>query len=234
MSDEDQTANDRLISFSANQLVAGNLRRARASKGWTQEEAASHLAPFLGEEWSKATYSAAERSAHRFDRIRQFSADDLVAFSAAFELPVQFFFLPGLVMHRDYRVVAGDPETSYAFDLGEYLRAVYGPPGATHQLREELRDAIEQSAGQWNDADSKIIRESLTVFTQARMQATGDDVGKMRDSLQDIAFFLGDLAEAMGETLRKELAPLLDGQAPTDEAQTVAPQTGDPQDDEPR
>ena len=72
-----------------NQLVAFNLRHARNLRGWTQEEAAERLTPFIGAQWSKASYSAAERSADG-GRIRQFTADDIYAFAQCFELPVSF------------------------------------------------------------------------------------------------------------------------------------------------
>lgn len=79
----------------ANQVVAYNLRRARDLRGWKQEDAAMRLAPYGvgGEEWSKAVWSAAERT---FDgeRIRHFDADDLIAFARAFDLPIYWFFLP--------------------------------------------------------------------------------------------------------------------------------------------
>jgi transcriptional regulator with XRE-family HTH domain len=76
-----------------NQLVAYNLRRARQLRGWTQEQAAERLAPYLGVRWSKVTFSAAERSvAGR--RVRQFDAEELVALSLAFGLPLAWWFLP--------------------------------------------------------------------------------------------------------------------------------------------
>jgi len=77
-----------------NQIVAFNLRRARQLHNWTQAEAAEHLEPYLGQRWSKATFSVAERSPDHADRIRQFTADDLIAFAATFELPVSFFLTP--------------------------------------------------------------------------------------------------------------------------------------------
>jgi transcriptional regulator with XRE-family HTH domain len=76
--------------MTANQLVAYNLRRARTLLGLTQEQAARELEPYLGERWSKRVFSAAERSVTG-ERVRQFTADQLVAFAAAFDLPVSFF-----------------------------------------------------------------------------------------------------------------------------------------------
>lgn len=79
--------------LTANQVVAYNLTRARQLRGWSQEEAARRLAPHLGVEWSKALFSAAERSVDG-NRIRPFDADELVAFSRTFDLPIGYFFLP--------------------------------------------------------------------------------------------------------------------------------------------
>jgi transcriptional regulator with XRE-family HTH domain len=79
--------------LSPNQLVAYNLRRARELRGWTQEQAAAHLEPYVGTRWSKGTFSAAERSVAG-GRVRQFDADELVALSLAFDLPLTWWFLP--------------------------------------------------------------------------------------------------------------------------------------------
>jgi transcriptional regulator with XRE-family HTH domain len=79
--------------FTANQVVAWNLALARTFRGLTQEEAAERLEPFLGERWSKVTFSAAERSVTG-RRVRNFDADEIVAFARAFELPVAWFFVP--------------------------------------------------------------------------------------------------------------------------------------------
>lgn len=76
-----------------NQIVAYNLNQARLWKGWTQEQAADALAPHVGSRWSKANFSAAERSVAG-ERIRNFDADEIVAFARTFELPVTFFFMP--------------------------------------------------------------------------------------------------------------------------------------------
>ena len=82
-----------MTRWTPNQVVAYNLWRARSIHGWSQEQAAERLEPYLGERWSRAVFSAAERSVAG-KRVRQFSADDLVAFAAGFDLPIDFFFWP--------------------------------------------------------------------------------------------------------------------------------------------
>jgi 8-oxo-dGTP diphosphatase len=87
-----QTVGMPMSTVSPNQLVAYNLERVRKMRGLSQEEA-RELLKAEGIDWSKAVYSAAERS---WDgkRVRQFEANHLVAFSRAFGVPVVFFFLP--------------------------------------------------------------------------------------------------------------------------------------------
>lgn len=78
---------------SANQVVAYNLARARQEKGWTLDETAATLAPFVGGRWTRQNLSALERSMAG-DGGRRFDADDLVAFSRAFDLPLLWFLVP--------------------------------------------------------------------------------------------------------------------------------------------
>jgi hypothetical protein len=79
--------------FTANMTVAWNLERVRRMRGMTQTQAAEALEPYLGERWSKAVFSAAERSVAG-ERVRHFDADDLLAFSRAFGVPVTVWFAP--------------------------------------------------------------------------------------------------------------------------------------------
>ena len=62
----------------ASSTIARPELRARMMRGWTQEQAAEKLAPYMEEKWSKATLSAAERSVAG-SRIRRFTADQIVA-----------------------------------------------------------------------------------------------------------------------------------------------------------
>lgn len=77
----------------ANQVVAYNFRAARELRHWTQEETARRLAPHLGQELPKASISGIERSIDG-ERKRFFDAQELVAFSLTFDLPIVWFLLP--------------------------------------------------------------------------------------------------------------------------------------------
>ncbi len=81
------------VGLTPNQVVAYNLALAREIKGWTQDQAAEALEPYLGVRWSKASVSQAERSvAGGF--VRNFTADEIVAFARCYERPVTWFFMP--------------------------------------------------------------------------------------------------------------------------------------------
>ena len=69
--------------MTTDQRVAYNLRRLRRQKGWTQDEAAEFLEPLIGERWSRATFSAAERSVNGV-RVRRFTIAQVEAFAAMF------------------------------------------------------------------------------------------------------------------------------------------------------
>jgi hypothetical protein len=115
-------------------------------RGWTQTRAAEKLEPFLGERWSKPSFSAAERSVEHGDRIRQFTADDLIAFAAAFELPVSFFLIPPPGVEQ---VGAQDARNTLS---PSRLAELAGPPPRVHiaalarESAERLRE-IGRAAG---------------------------------------------------------------------------------------
>src|SRR5438067_1548647 len=81
-------------TMTVNQIVAHNVAQARSLRAWTQEEAAKALAPYLGARLSVASFSALERSATSINRIKVFSADELLALSRAFDVPIGYFFTP--------------------------------------------------------------------------------------------------------------------------------------------
>lgn len=82
-----------LPTLTADGLVSYNLLRARELRGYTQAQAAERISAALGKPWSVAVYAAAER-AHRSSRVKEFSADELLALSQAFDLPFSWWLLP--------------------------------------------------------------------------------------------------------------------------------------------
>jgi transcriptional regulator with XRE-family HTH domain len=127
----------------ANPVVAYNFRAARELRGWTQEETARRLAPYIGQELPKASISGIERS---FDgeRKRFFDAQELVAFSLAFDLPIVWFLLPPPGAD-DYELTAAERSVQVLATL------VLGRDDQLEDLKarmQELRQADPNSAGE--------------------------------------------------------------------------------------
>ncbi len=123
-------------TMTPNQIVAHNVIKARTLRGWTQEQAAENLAPYLGAKLSGASFSALERSAVSVSRIKQFSADDLLALSRGFDLPIGFFFTPPPPA-EDAGLHAPDAGTK-GLDPIVLLDAILGRPDNLHLWENEL------------------------------------------------------------------------------------------------
>lgn len=134
--------NARLLT--PNQIVAWNLKLAREAYGWTQEQAAKRLEPFLGVRWSKATFSNAERTIGQ--RIKKFDADEIWALARTFKTGVCRFFIPPEQFHgRRVRVNTeqGRAEMlsfSDAFDI-----ARPGSPPEPRNESERMQQAVESA-----------------------------------------------------------------------------------------
>lgn len=104
--------------WTASQVVAHNLTRARELRGLTQNEVAERLTRFTGSKWSQVTVAQAEASVGGH-RVRQFTANEMVALARSFDLPVLFFFLPP--DDGAGRLVTDDPKGGLPW---EYLLAL--------------------------------------------------------------------------------------------------------------
>jgi hypothetical protein len=130
------------VKITPNQIVAFNLTVARQLRGWTQEEAAAKLEPYVGARWSKATFSSAERSIDG-RRIRQFTADEIVAFSRCFDVPIGFFFMPPRPSQSETPVRFATAENDdYGLSLAELLDAIFGTPGEREVMSARLNDYL--------------------------------------------------------------------------------------------
>jgi hypothetical protein len=186
-------------TMTPNQIVAYNVARARALRGWTQEQAAEALAPYLGAKLSGPSFSALERSAWTIHRIKQFSVDELLALSRGFDLPVGFFLTPpppadDIGLHAPDAGMKG-------LDPIVLLNAILGTPDNLGPWRNQL---LAYSAGTAPMPKSKReepsvspsdLADRLEPFIALRAQAI------VRQSLGDVAE-AGDVLERLADALR--------------------------------
>lgn len=186
-------------TMSPNQIVAYNVAKARALREWTQEEAAAALEPYLGTRLSAPSFSALERSAWNPSRVKVFSADELLALSRGFDLPIGFFFTPpppalDAGLHAPDAGLKGlDPIT--------LLDAILGTPNNLHHWEDEL---LAYSASTAPEPRSK--REKPSVSPPDLAERLVSQVGLrgkalLRNALGDMTN-ASDLLERLAEALR--------------------------------
>ena len=173
--------------FTPNQMVAYNLARVRKQQGLTQEQTVELLAPFLGARWSVASLSAAERSIDG-KRVKEFNADELIALSRAFDVPLAFWFTPPPANYQPRLATADASEQGLPVDT--LLDVVFG--------RTDNRDTLEQGllAG-LPELEAGSVAERLDVDTALRLRrqlhdAFGD-LGQARQVLERVASTLEQL-----------------------------------------
>lgn len=170
-----------------NQIVAYNLAQARQWKGWTQDQAAEAIAPFVGSRWSKANFSAAERSVTG-ERIRNFDADEIVAFAQAFELPVTFFFMPPVPWAEGLpgRLVTPD-SGPLGHALAKMVDLVFGERHNIGLLSIRLEEFLDQlGTGGLTDAQQRI--QALTDVRLGKLiQKAFRDLERWQTQLRSMA-----------------------------------------------
>jgi len=185
-----------------NQVVAFNLRKARELRGWTQEGAAAHLEPYLGKRWSRAVFSAAERSVDG-KRARPFDADELVAFARGFGYPVEWFLLPPEGVETLQGVEGGSPlSTPELVDL--VFPATEGAQKALSQRLEALFRSLPLAL---RTSPQRVIAVLTGAYVGAQVKTTinlskwSGDLRSLADSLELIE--QGTLQEAATKMLRR-------------------------------
>jgi hypothetical protein len=204
---EAPSAPDPYLGLTPNQVVAFNLAQARLWKGWTQDQAAEALEPYLGKRWSKASVSQAERSiAGKF--VRNFDADEIVAFARAFELPIGWFFMPP-PPHSDQPGVPVKLSTPDAEHLGTAVALlvdlVFGDETNQSLLEMRLDAWLQQRPPQLTDA-----QQSITSLVRRRIEslarATIDDLADWQTTLRAMANHLEDLETRARVAVDEDLA----------------------------
>ena len=193
-------------TMTPNQIVAYNVARARAVRGWTQEQAAEALAPYLGAKLSGPSFSNLERSAVNVDRIRQFSADDLLALSRGFDLPIGFFFTP-LPPATDAGLAAPDAGMK-GLDPIVLLDAVLGTPDNFGHWADELlaysasHAPMPRNKREKPSVSPSDLADRLEPHVELRAQALLRRVLGDLDSGADLLERLAEVIRAMDETAR--------------------------------
>jgi hypothetical protein len=165
--------------MSPNQIVAINLRLARKLEGWSQEQAGKAVAPYLGEEWSKARWSRAEK-ADDPTSVRGFTADELVAFSLTFQRPLIWFLMPPSPMEEESdaplpALVGADDN---GVPLNEYLDLLYVADPGLGGMKERVL-ALSDFLG-W-DLRARLRIHMTPVWLRAREDIVGDLFGLYGD-----------------------------------------------------
>ncbi len=188
-----------------NQLVGYNLWCARQERGWTQAQAAEALEPHLGVRWTVAQVSAAERSVDG-TRVRQFTADDLVAFAQAFDVPITYFFIPPRPGATWSKVKPGTSEDALNRTMAVMIDLILGDstdgaPLLAKHLHEVMRDL---DPALFSDAQERI-------FALARLRLLGvvghavGSIGGWQQSLRALADELGALEDDVAVMLARSL-----------------------------
>jgi hypothetical protein len=187
-----------------NQVVAYNLARAREWRGCTQEQAADALAPYLGTRWSKANFSAAERSVAG-KHIRNFDADEIVAFARAFELPVGWFYLPPPPWAEGLPVKLVTPDAAqFGQELALLVDLVFGEPEHQAAMELRLREFVDQLGTRaLTDAQQQIANLAATRIA-AIVRTSFGDLDQWQTSLRSIANHLEDLERRAKDAIGQE------------------------------
>jgi hypothetical protein len=203
-----------------NQVVAYNVRAARELRGWTQEDVAQRLAPYMGQRPTQAAVSAIER-AWDSERRREFDAQELLVFSLVFDLPLVWFLLPPPGDRRTMRSTTRPVNELYAHLLGmpHQLDAVYArlrelgvaDPDATDDAFRLLTGGTT-AAHEWGYRERR--KELLLALLDQHADAFDtavEDLGRTVDRLRQVGI-RGFLAETTND---RALMRPSDGAVPT-------------------
>ena len=193
-------------AWTPNQMVAHNIAKARLLRGWTQEQAADACAPYLGARLSAASWSALERSVDG-SRIREITADELVAFARSFDLPIGFFLTPpsawdnhvvatpdsgpdGLEPVELFDVVIGTPD-----NLAEWEQYLLSWPSPEHRVR-LLPDGTMENLGRVQDDVHPRLAGPAALRARLLLRQQFGDLDGARDVLERLGAVLEALDEA--------------------------------------
>ena len=214
------------LEVDLNQVVAYNIREARLLRGWTQEELAERLEPYLGQRLTQAGVSSIER-AWDGERRREFDAHELLIFAMVFDLPILWFLLPPPGDHRLMRSTTRPVDELYAWLLGrpDQLEPVYErlrqlgitDPTAAEATVEKIT-GVPATAKQWSYRERR--KELLLALLDEHADSLDnavDELGRWVDHLRQVGI-RGFIAEHTAD----EDFTFIGGESPTIEPESPA------------
>ena len=175
------------VLYTPNQLVAYNLARIRKQQGLTQDQTVELLTPFLGMRWSVASLSAAERSVDG-KRVKEFNADELIALSRAFDVPLALWFTPPPA--DEYPRVATPDALDEGLPVDTLWDIVFGRTDNRHTLEHAV---LAGSAGQDARAVTDRLDADATFRLRRQLYHAFGDLGQARGVLEQVASVLRQL-----------------------------------------
>jgi transcriptional regulator with XRE-family HTH domain len=178
-----------------NQVVAYNVREARQLRGWTQEELADRLEPYLGQRLTQAGVSSIER-AWDGDRRREFDAHELLVFAMVFNLPILYFLLPPPGDRRHMQGTSAQVNELYMWLLGgegqvepvyERLRQLgITDPTAAEETVEKIT-GITSPARKWSYRDRrKELLLAILAEHADNFDKNIEELGRIVDHLRQV------------------------------------------------
>jgi transcriptional regulator with XRE-family HTH domain len=191
--DEDERGSSSLADM--NEVVAYNFKRARDLYGWTQDEVADRLAPFLGVRLPQASISGIERGYR--GRRREFDAQELLAFACCFDVPIVWFFIPPLDDHRRFQNTSDHVQELYTLLLGRedqldllydrFRELGYREPDAVDVTLERMSGGLRTGKTM---ADYRTRRKDLLIALVDQysdgFDKAADELGAIVDQLRQI------------------------------------------------
>ncbi len=168
-------------TIDANQAVAFNFRLAREMRGWTQDETALRLEPYLGQRLPKSSISAIERSADT-DRRRVFTVQEVVAFAITFEVPFVWFLIPPPDVGLKLEGLDGPVAQLWRIAIGTDAQADQ-IEGRLAAFAEYNPDAAREVAAEVLDFEPGVTIEH---YQHLRRDALVDMVTEDRDALDEL------------------------------------------------
>jgi len=188
-----------------NQVIAFNLARAREAKGWTLNEAAEALEPYVGSRWSKANLSAAERSIAG-ERIRNFDADEIVAFARAFGVPIAYLFMPPPPWAGELATRLRTPDAEeLGHEVGILIDLIYGDPFQANSLNQRMEEFLRHAGSKRLTYAQQRVAWAVKDRVNAILRSSFADLGDLHGLLLKAAERLRETEIQANKEVREEM-----------------------------